>query len=35
VHPSYLLRMPDKVAAAEEYACFVEDLKAAWKLTAQ
>ncbi len=29
VHPSYLLRIEDKVAAEEEYARFVEDLKAA------
>jgi uracil-DNA glycosylase family 4 len=29
VHPSYLLRLPDRAAAAEEYARFVEDLKAA------
>ena len=27
VHPSYLLRIEDKVAAAEEYARFVEDLR--------
>jgi uracil-DNA glycosylase len=33
VHPSFLLRLPDRVAAAEEYARFVEDLKAAWALT--
>jgi uracil-DNA glycosylase len=29
VHPSYLLRIEDKGAAAEEYARFVDDLKAA------
>ncbi|MEO5867396.1 MAG: UdgX family uracil-DNA binding protein [Sphingomonas sp.] len=29
VHPSYLLRIEDRSAAAEEYARFVEDLKAA------
>ena len=29
VHPSYLLRLPDKAAADAEYARFVEDLKAA------
>jgi DNA polymerase len=28
VHPSFLLRLPDKAAAEEEYARFVEDLKA-------
>ncbi len=33
VHPSFLLRLPDKAAAAEEYTRFVEDLKAAWALT--
>jgi uracil-DNA glycosylase len=27
VHPSYLLRIEDRVAAAEEYARFVEDLR--------
>ncbi|HSI17459.1 MAG TPA: UdgX family uracil-DNA binding protein [Sphingomonas sp.] len=32
IHPSFLLRMPDKALAAEEYTRFVEDLKAAWKL---
>lgn len=32
IHPSFLLRMPDKAIAAEEYTRFVEDLKAAWKL---
>ena len=29
VHPSYLLRLPDKAKAAEEFARFVEDLKGA------
>jgi len=29
VHPSYLLRLPDKVQAEEEYARFVEDLRMA------
>ncbi len=29
VHPSYLLRLPDPAAKAEEYARFVEDLKLA------
>ena len=29
VHPSYLLRLPDKVQADEEYARFVEDLRMA------
>nr|WP_238995302.1 UdgX family uracil-DNA binding protein [Sphingomonas solaris] len=29
VHPSYLLRIPDKAKADEEYARFVEDLKVA------
>ena len=29
VHPSFLLRLPDEVAKAEEYARFVEDLRAA------
>jgi DNA polymerase len=29
VHPSYLLRLPDKVQAEEEYAAFVEDLRRA------
>ena len=29
VHPSYLLRLPDEVARAEEYARFVEELTAA------
>ncbi len=30
VHPSYLLRLPDKVQAEEEFGRFVEDLKMAW-----
>ncbi len=29
VHPSYLLRLPDKIQADEEFARFVEDLKGA------
>ena len=29
VHPSYLLRLPDEVQKAEEYARFVDDLRAA------
>ena len=29
VHPSFLLRMPDRSKAAEEYARFVEDLRGA------
>jgi DNA polymerase len=29
VHPSYLLRLPDEAARKEEYARFVDDLKAA------
>ncbi|KQX25727.1 MULTISPECIES: UdgX family uracil-DNA binding protein [unclassified Sphingomonas] len=29
IHPSFLLRMPDKARAEEEYAMFVRDLKAA------
>ena len=31
IHPSFLLRMPDKARAADEYAAFVEDLKGAKK----
>ncbi|HEX8300841.1 UdgX family uracil-DNA binding protein [Sphingomonas sp.] len=31
IHPSFLLRMPDRERAAEEYAMFVEDLKGAAK----
>ncbi|GGB28654.1 uracil-DNA glycosylase [Sphingomonas metalli] len=34
VHPSYLLRLPDKVQAEEEFARFVEDLRAAAKVVA-
>jgi uracil-DNA glycosylase len=34
VHPSFLLRLPDKVQAEEEYARFAEDLRAAGALTA-
>ena len=33
VHPSFLLRLPDRAAAEEEYAKFVEDLRSAWALT--
>ncbi|WP_066798358.1 UdgX family uracil-DNA binding protein [Sphingomonas soli] len=29
IHPSFLLRLPDKARAEEEYALFVEDLKGA------
>jgi uracil-DNA glycosylase family protein len=29
IHPSFLLRMPDKARARDEYAAFVEDLKGA------
>ena len=29
VHPSFLLRLPDPAAKAEEYARFVDDLKTA------
>ena len=32
IHPSFLLRMPDKARAEDEYAAFVEDLKGAKKL---
>jgi DNA polymerase len=32
VHPSYLLRLPDKDAAAQEYDRFVADLEGAWAL---
>ena len=31
IHPSYLLRIEDKAAAAREYACFVADLRGAWE----
>jgi DNA polymerase len=34
VHPSFLLRMPDRTRAEEEYARFVEDLKGAQALLA-
>jgi probable DNA metabolism protein len=34
VHPSYLLRLPDKDQAAEEYARFVDDLRGAQGLIA-
>ena len=30
VHPSYLLRLPDKAQAEDEFARFVEDLSKAW-----
>jgi uracil-DNA glycosylase len=29
IHPSYLLRLPDKAKAEDEFAAFVEDLKGA------
>ena len=32
VHPSYLLRLPDKRQAEDEFARFVEDLRGAWAL---
>lgn len=32
IHPSFLLRMPDRERAADEYAAFVEDLKGAAKV---
>ena len=32
VHPSYLLRLPDEAAKAEEYTQFVSDLRAAQAL---
>jgi len=32
IHPSFLLRMPDRARAEDEYAAFVEDLKGARKL---
>ena len=32
VHPSYLLRLPDKAQAEDEYARFVDDLRNAWAL---
>lgn len=31
IHPSFLLRMPDRSRAADEFAAFVEDLKGAAK----
>ncbi|MDG2533502.1 UdgX family uracil-DNA binding protein [Sphingomonas sp. HITSZ_GF] len=31
IHPSYLLRLPDRARAEDEYAAFVEDLKRAAK----
>ena len=34
VHPSYLLRIPDKAAKEEGFAKFVEDLALAWKRAA-
>ena len=34
VHPSFLLRMPDRIRTEEEYARFVEDLKGAKALLA-
>ena len=34
VHPSYLLRLPDETARAEEYARFIEDLKMAQEMLA-
>lgn len=34
IHPSFLLRMPDKSRAEEEFAAFVEDLKGAAKAIA-
>ncbi|WP_108661872.1 UdgX family uracil-DNA binding protein [Acuticoccus kandeliae] len=33
VHPSYLLRLPDRARQEEEYRRFVGDLRAAWRLT--
>ena len=30
VHPSYLLRLPDKAQAEDEFARFVDDLRKAW-----
>jgi DNA polymerase len=33
VHPSYLPRIPDRARAAEEFARFVADLKAARRST--
>ena len=34
MHPSYLLRIPDREAKAQAYGRFVEDLAAAWKYAA-
>ena len=34
VHPSYLLRIPDAAAKAEDFARFVEDLALAWERAA-
>jgi DNA polymerase len=34
MHPSYLLRIPDREAKAEAYARFVEDLAQAWRYAA-
>lgn len=34
VHPSYLLRMPDRRAAGQEFGRFVGDLAAAWRAAA-
>jgi DNA polymerase len=34
IHPSFLLRMPDRNRAADEYAAFIEDLKGAAKASA-
>jgi DNA polymerase len=34
IHPSFLLRLPDRDRAEEEYAMFVEDLKGAARLAA-
>ena len=30
VHPSYLLRLPDKAQAEDEFGRFVDDLRKAW-----
>jgi uracil-DNA glycosylase family protein len=35
IHPSFLLRMPDRSRAADEFAAFVEDLKGAAKALGQ
>jgi len=34
IHPSFLLRMPDKARAEDEFAAFVEDLRGAAKASA-